>query len=356
MLLNRRPEIARFLAAPGSVVRAAVIHGRDHGVVRERAEHLARAATARPDDPFDVARLTQSDIAREEDRLEGELAAISMMGGRRLVRLQLADDAGPERTKAERIAAEALARHLAGELNPEALFVLEAPALRADSALVKLGKDSPACAVIPCYEDEPGELKLMAREALAKEGLTLSAEALDAFVRRLPHDRGVARQEIERLALYLGPGAGGQAGLDALVDFFGVEPDSSLGEAAMHAFGGRLAAAQAELRLAAQEGEGGVAAVRALALHLGRLRRIATARAGGAAPQAAARAAGVFWKSEREVLRQANVWTPARLAGPQSEILEVEMACKRGGGRAPDQLLAERLAFSIADQARRLGL
>jgi DNA polymerase-3 subunit delta len=356
MILNRRPDIDRFLAAPGAAVRAAVIHGRDHGVVRERAEILARAATARPDDPFDVARLTQSDIAREDARLEGELAAISMMGGRRLVRLQLADDTGPERTKAERLAGEALARHLAGELNPDALFVIEAPPLRADSPLVKLGKDSAACAVIPCYEDEAGELKLMARDSLAREGLHLSTEALDAFVRRLPHDRGVARQEIERLALYLGPGAQGQTGLDQLADFFGVEPEASLGEAALHAFGGRLAAAQAELRLAAQEGEGGIAAIRALALHLGRLRRVAMARAAGAPPQAAVRAAGVFWKSEREVLRQANAWTLAQLAGPQADILEVEMACKRGGSRAPDQLLAERLAFGIAGHARRLGL
>jgi DNA polymerase-3 subunit delta len=124
----------------------------------------------------------------------------------------------------------------------------------------------------------------------------------------------------------------------------------------MHAFGGRLGAAQAELRLAAQEGEGGIGAIRALALHLGRLRRVATARAAGATPQAAVRAAGVFWKSEREMLRQANAWTLAQLAAPQGEILEAEMICKRGGSRAPDQLLAERLAFAIAGRARRLGL
>jgi DNA polymerase-3 subunit delta len=337
-------------------VRAAVIHGRDHGVVRERARTLAQAATDRPDDPFDVARLSQSDVAHDDGVLEGELVAVSMMGGRRLVWLQLNDDSGPERTKVDRLVADALARHLAGELNPDAFLILETPALRNDSPLVKLGKDSPSCAVIPCYEDEPGELKLMARNALAKEGLALSADALEAFVARLPHDRGVARQEIERLTLYLGPGSPGQASLADLADFFGVEPEASLGEAALHAFGGRLAAAQAELRLAAQEGEGGIGAIRALALHLGRLRRVASARAGGAAPQAAVRAAGVFWKSEREVLRQANAWTLAELAGPETEILEVEMACKQGGSRAPDQLLAERLAFGIANKARRLGL
>jgi DNA polymerase-3 subunit delta len=357
MLLSRRPDIDRFLGAPGAHVRAAIIHGRDHGVVRERAEILARATTARPDDPFDVARLTQADVAQAEGRLEGELMAVSMMGGRRLVRLQFGEDAaGPERARVERIASEALGRHLGGELNPEAFLLIESPPLRADSSLLKAGKDSPACGVIACYEDEPGEIKLMVRAALMEERLALSGDALEAFVARLPRDRGVARQEIERLIMFLGPGYRGEAGLPALRDFFGVEPEASLGEAALHAFGGRLAAAQAELRLAALEGEGGVAAVRALALQLGRLRRVATARAGGANPQAAVRSAGVFWKSEREVLRQANVWTLEELAAAAAEILEVEMTCKRGGSRAPDQLLVERLAFAISVRARRLGL
>jgi DNA polymerase III subunit delta len=349
VLLNRRADLEKFLAAPGAA-RAAVVHGRDHGVVRERAEMLARAATERPDDPFDVAVLTDSDILSEEGRLEGELMAVSMLGGRRLVRLRLGGDS----VAVERIAGEALARHLAGELNPEAFLLVEAGQLRNDSPLVRGGKDSPLCGVIPCYEDEPGELARMARAALTKEGLALAADALEVFVGRLPHDRGVARQEIERLILFLGPGRAGQASLADLGPFFGVEPEASLGEAALHAFGGRLAAAQSQLRLAQQEGEGGVAAVRALALHLGRLRKVAIARAGGANPQAAVKSAGIFWKNEREVLRQANAWTLAQLAGPQADILAAEMACKRGG--SPDRLLSERLAFSIAHQARRLGL
>ncbi|HEY1928856.1 MAG TPA: DNA polymerase III subunit delta [Caulobacteraceae bacterium] len=349
MLLNRRPDLERFLAAPGAA-RAAVVHGRDHGVVRERADALARAATDRPDDPFDVALLTDADVVSEEGRLEGELMAVSMLGGRRLVRLRLSG----ESVAAERIAGEALARHLAGELNPDAFLLVEAGQLRNDSALVRGGKDSPLCGVIPCYEDEPGELARMARAALTQEGLALSADALEVFVGRLPHDRGVARQEIERLTLFLGPGRPGQASLADLTPFFGVEPEASLGEAAMHAFGGRLAAAQTQLRLAQQEGEGGVAAIRAMSLHLGRLRKVGTARAGGASPQAAVKAAGIFWKNEREVLRQANAWSLPTLAGPQADILAAEIACKRAG--SPDRLLAERLAFSIAHQARRLGL
>jgi len=40
------------------------------------------------------------------------------------------------------------------------------------------------------------------------------------FVGRLPHERGVARREIERLALFLGPGSGKIASAGDLDGFF----------------------------------------------------------------------------------------------------------------------------------------
>jgi DNA polymerase-3 subunit delta len=108
------------------------------------------------------------------------------------------------------------------------------------------------------------------------------------------------------------------------------------------------------LRRAELEGESGIPAIRALAGHLIRLRRAAQLRAGGASPQSAAKSVGVFWKSEREFIRQSTAWTASELAGPQREIFAADQACRRTG--APDRLLAERLAFAIASQARRLGL
>lgn len=348
MIISRRPDVDRFLAAPGREVRAAIIHGRDLGVVRERASLLAGVVTARPDDPFDTALLTETDVLNDAARLEGELAALSMIGGRRLVRLRLNQDG------AERAAAEALERHLAGHLNPDAFFLIESDALRNDSPLIRLARDNPACGAIACYEDDPGDLARLTREALLVEAVSLDSRALETFVARLPHDRGVARQEIERLVMFIGPGAPGSVRLESLEPFFGVEPEVSLSEAALHAFGGRLGAAQAELRRADLEGDSGVPAIRALGLHATRLRKAAYLRSTGASPQAAAKASGVFWKTEREFIRQSTVWTSAAVAGPQAEILAADAACKRTA--APARLLAERLAFSIAHQARRLGL
>ncbi len=164
MLLSKRAEVDRFLSAPTPEIRAVVIYGRDRAIVRERAEGLARKIAPRPDDPFDVAQVTEGDIDGAPGRLYDELAALSLMGGRRLVRLRLDDKAGPDK-----IAAEALKSHVAGEFNPDAFFLIEAGALGRDSALRQAGEQRSVAVVIPCYEDEAGDVARLLRAGLAKD-------------------------------------------------------------------------------------------------------------------------------------------------------------------------------------------
>lgn len=350
MELKRRPDIDRFLAGPAKEHRGVLFYGRDRGVVRERADIVARAIARDPDDPFDVAQLADADLSDDGGRLEGELMAQSLMGGRRLVRLRLSAEKGP----LDKAAAEALTAHAEGRLNPDAYFLIEAGALGRDSALRKAAEKAAGLACVPCYEDEPGDVARMVRESLAKDQVSLNSDALDVFVARLPKERGVARAEIERLALFLGPGSGRQGAAVELEAFLGVEPEASLFDAASDAFGGRLGAAQNGVRRAFGEGETGPAAVRAAGMHLAKLRRVLTLARSGADMKEAAKSAGVFWKQEREFLRQARAWTLAELDRIQPEVLEADRACKQSA--SPDALIAERLLLAIAGRARRLGL
>lgn len=350
MELKRRPDIDRFLAQPGKEHRAVLFYGRDRGVVRERADVVARAIARDPEDPFDVAQLADSDLSDDGGRLEGELMAQSMMGGKRLVRLRLSAEKGP----LDKAAAEALTAHAAGALNPDAYFLIECGALGRESTLRKAAEKSAGVACIPCYEDEPGDVARMVRESLAKDMVSLSTDALEVFVGRLPRERGVARSEIERLALFIGPGSGRQASAAELDDFLGVEPEASLFDAASDAFGGRVGSTQDGVRRAFAEGETGPAAVRAAGMHLAKLRRVLTLARSGADMKEAAKSAGVFWKQEREFLRQARAWTLHELDRVQPDVLEGDRACKQAG--SPDALIAERLLLSIASRARRLGL
>lgn len=350
MILSKRPEIDRFLKAPDPSIRAAVIHGRDRSGVAERAEILCRTVTPDLNDPFNVTVLTDSDIDGDDSRLEDALTALSMMGGRRLVRVRLST----LKPGVDKAVAAAVRTHAEGAYNPDAMLVVEADQLGRESALRKTAEKEAGVAAIVCYEDEVGDVARMTREALAADKVGLSGDALDRFVARLPRERGLMRQEIERLALFIGPGSGRTLDLDELEQHLGVEPDASLQDAALQAFGGRPGPAQAGLRRAFAEGESSVSAVRQIALHLGKLRRINILQQSGANAKEAAKAAGVFWKQEAEMLRQARAWRLESLDEVLDSVNTADAATKSTG--APDLLIAERLALEVAARARRLGL
>ena len=350
MILAKRPEIDRFLARPDPAIRAVVIHGKDRSGVSERAIVLCKTVTPDLNDPFNVSSLTDSDIDGDEARLEEALTALSMMGGRRLVRVRL----GSEKPSIDKMLAAALKVHADGGYNPDALLVIEAGALGRDSALRKAAEAGKGSAAIVCYEDETGDVARMTREALAMDKVGLTSDALDRFVSRLPRERGLMRQEIERLALYIGPGSGRSIDVEELEKHLGVEPDASLQDAALQAFGGRAAPAQSGLRRALAEGESSVMAVRQAAIHLGKLRRINVLQESGAGAKEAAKSAGVFWKQEAEMLRQARAWRLEDLDTVLDSINTADVATKTTG--MPDQLIAERLLLEIAARARRMGL
>ena len=125
-----------------------------------------------PDDPFDVALLTDADIDGDPARLDDELSALSLMGGRRLVRLRLSS----ERAAIDRAAAEALKRHAEGELQPRRLLPDRGRRARPRLRRCARRPRRPDGAVaIPCYEDETGDVARLVREALAKRQLGLTA-------------------------------------------------------------------------------------------------------------------------------------------------------------------------------------
>jgi len=350
MILAKRPEIDRFLARPDPGIRAVLIHGKDRSGVSERAIALCKAITPDLNDPFNVTALTDTDIDGDEARLEEALTALSMIGGRRLVRVRLAS----EKVGIDKMLAAAVKTHAEGGYNPDAMLVIEAGALGRDSALRKAAEAGKGSAAIVCYEDETGDVARMTREALAADKVGLTSEALDRFVSRLPRERGLMRQEIERLVLYIGPGSGRSIDVDELDKHLGVEPDASLQDAALQAFGGRAAPAQSGLRRAFAEGESSVMAVRQASIHLGKLRRINVLQASGAGAKEAAKAAGVFWKQETEMLRQSRAWRLEDLDAVLDSVNTADVATKTTG--MPDQLIAERLILEIAARARRLGL
>ncbi|HBV11569.1 MAG TPA: hypothetical protein DEB60_00365 [Brevundimonas sp.] len=71
-------------------------------------------------------------------------------------------------------------------------------------------------------------------------------------------------------------------------------------------------------------------------------------------PKEAAKAAGVFWKQEAEMLRQARGWRLELLDEVQDSVNTADVMTKTTG--MPEALIAERLLLEIAARAKRMGL
>ena len=94
-------EGRRVRRQPPKKLTAALVFGPDQGLVRERADALAKTVVPDLNDPFRVAEIEKRRAGTDPARLFDEAAAISMIGGRRVVRVRGAsNDARRDRSSA----------------------------------------------------------------------------------------------------------------------------------------------------------------------------------------------------------------------------------------------------------------
>ena len=141
-------RIAAFLQRPDQGIRAILLYGPDEGLVRERAAAAARSVCPDLADPFRVAELSASVLAADPARLADEAAQLSLIGGRRVVRVRGAVD-GLAKLFGEFLAATP----------GDALTVVEAGDLPSRSALRRAFEAPPTAAAIGCYPDTPETLR-----------------------------------------------------------------------------------------------------------------------------------------------------------------------------------------------------
>jgi len=180
-----------FLKKPDPRIRGVVIYGSDDGLVAERAVALARTVCADLKDPFRVVDIPGDVLKGDPARLADEFSAMSLIGGRRVIRVR---PAGEESA----VALQNLVDAAAGD----ALIVLEAGNLTPRSTLRTLAETESSLAAVPCYPDSDDALSNLVENAARQQGLAVADDALEWIVERIGGDRGQTRSEIDKLMLY----------------------------------------------------------------------------------------------------------------------------------------------------------
>lgn len=332
----------RFVSGPDPNVVAVLVYGPDAGLVRERCNRLSRAVAEDPNDPFGAADFPASALKDEPSRLSDETSTFSLTGGRRLVRLRGAGDG------------EASALQAAIDLNnPGALIVVDGGDLPPRSALRKLFETEKNAAAVACYPDDVRSLQSLVVEITAAHGIDVAREAMSYLVENLGSDRQVSRNEIEKLALFVGDN--GHVELEDAVACVGDSAAVTIDDVVFATGEGDTAGLVRALNRALADGAEPIAILRAAQRHFQRLGLCAARVESGDSVEQAVSALRppVFFKRSGSFRAQVGKWRSGTVGGALEALTEAEIRCKSTG--VPGPATCERALLQLATRASRQG-
>ena len=188
-------QVKNFLENPTDKYVAALFHGNDSGLISDRAKQFASLFNENLDDVFSVTRINGDMLSNETGLIADSAAAIPAFGNKRLV---LVKGLGTELLAACKLALN----------NPiaESIIIVEAHETNTKHAIVKLFETNRNTASIGCYADGIDAIRSFAAKIFADENISICDKALNLIAYKLVGDRGISKQEIEKLVLMAGPG------------------------------------------------------------------------------------------------------------------------------------------------------
>ena len=333
-------RVDAFLRSPDAAVRAVLLYGPDAGLVRERAQALTLTVAGDLSDPFRVAELTGAAIRQDPPTLNDEAAALSLTGGRRVVRVR---DAGDE--------VASVFEDFLTMASGDTLVIVEAGELSPRSKLRRLIEAADNATALPCYMDEGEALGGLIRATLGNDRITVEPDALAFLMANLGSDRMITRHELEKLALYAGEG--GRIVLEDAIACVGDSATLSLQDIALAVANGDQAGLERSLTRAYAENLAPVAILRSVARHFQRLHLTAGHVAAGQSPERAVAALRppVFFKVKGQFVAQLKRWPPIRLGATLELLTQAEISCKTTG--IPAEVICARALMSVASGAGR---
>ncbi len=315
----------RFCAAPDADVRLVLIYGSNEGLVRARAEACVKAVAEDADDPFRVTSLDPALLRDEPGRLADEAAALSLIGGRRAVRLRGATEA----------VVPAIRSCLALPAT-ESLVVAEAGPLTPRSGLRKLCEQEASLAAIACYDESAeGAARLIEAFCSARK-IKAAPETVDWLAERLGSDRRQIEGAVEKLAVYLGEGGpeGGMLAQEVAEACVGDATEASADEVARLALSGDCEGLDRAMTRALYGGVQPITILRAAARRLARLHLAVAALEGGAsrADAMGSLKPPVFPRERAAFGQEMARWPSARAARALGLLTRAERDCKVSGG------------------------
>jgi DNA polymerase-3 subunit delta len=266
MVAFKTEAFQRAVKSVASPHYAALVYGPDAGLVGERAAALADAFAAKHKGVIETVRLDDRDLSDDPARLEIELRTIPMFADGKIVRVGAGAKLDVPLLKA------LLDTPFVGAL------IVEAGALRPDSALRRLFESHAGAAAVASYVNEES-LSQMIDEELGTAGLAIDGETRAYLMAQLGADQAMSRAEVAKLAVFAaGSGRVRPEDVDAVV---GDSAEIAIENFVYDVSSGEAKDALRQLARLTAAGTDPSVALSGLGRHFARLHRIAAAQAAG---------------------------------------------------------------------------
>ncbi len=322
--------------APG--IRLVLLYGPDTSASADHARSVARRF---PDADGELV-IAAASLTGDPAALVAAASEIPMFGGTRVIRV---DDAGEDVVGAVSQLLDAAAT------SP---VVIVAGALKKGSKLVARVEAAANAIAVVSYAPDAAATASAIVDIASGYGLRLARDAIAAIAQATAGDRGVARQEIAKLALYVDarPDAPASAALADVAAIGADLADADLGALVDGVVGGNPAEVSRQLVDFAATVPG-IVMVRAVARRLWLLLDLRAAVDGGASASRAVDAARppIFWKDRPLVVMQVAKWRTGAIRTALTRVLDAERAVKRSGSAG--DVAVNQLLLSLSVQAAR---
>ena len=330
-------NIDSYVKKPPAEAMAILVYGPDEGLIRERLDLLTKSVVADIRDPFNVVEFTADQLKENPSRLMDEAQSISMLGGRRVIRVRDAAD-GMEGSIKDVLAA----------LRPGDNFILlEAGELSPRSKLRDLFEKAENAAAIPCYVEDERDIGRVIGDSLRAAGFSFSSDAATYMAANVIGDRAIARSEVEKLITYIGKDKKNIT-IDDVIACVGNSAALSLDDLARHVASGQFAEADRILTYVLSEGLPAVTVLRTLQNHFLRLHITKARMQKGESMEAAMMKLrpAVFFKVKSAFESQLNGWSLGQMEQALALLAGVEAKCKQTANEP--QTLCSRAILSLS--------
>ena len=333
-------KIDQYISNLPNDLRAALVYGPDEGLIRERAKNIGLKIVNDINDPFLVSELSGAMLKAEPAILFDEAMAISMIGGRRIVKIENCSDSD------SKLFAEFLEKPLG-----DAFILLMAGNLTAKSKLRALFEKSKNAASIACYPDNIQNLNQIITNKMQAANITIDRDCMGYLASQLGNDRAISNQEIDKLIIYLGDR--NIVTIDDIKASIGDNSLSSFDNIIYAAASGNAKKLDLALESAWSDNISPVPILRMMANHLIKLQLVnAKSNAGGDVKSAMRYLyPPIFYQLEKQFISQLRPWSNPIIAMALPILLKAEADCKKTN--QPAILIASRSLQHMAAIARK---